>query len=280
MDNRNDNVLCKLSPENNSELQNSPTRYVPTIVYSIEEEKWIQLQLEKFDFAFKKIPLGDELIKEVLMYSLGVPLSKSFMANNMAVYLERYLMVMKIHPEFNNLSPSRQQKLWKANSILSLGVLVSKMEACQTGCEQLAFGMGNEEKSWIFEKAQNKKLKKLTMDMANVSTGTLSKAELENFGRSVKAVGELIQDDETFKLFTLAVLFSVEQEECSSPEMGLLKNTYLNIIRRRTSYLSHKVDDGIVEDLTFGQLVYSRFSSCVSSVKDVAMFCQKVMGIN
>ena len=94
----------------------------------------------------------------------------------------------------------------------------------------------------------------------------------------VKTVGELIQDQETYKLFTLALLFSFD-EEIYSPEMGLLKNTYLNIIRRRTSYLSHLADDS-VEDMAFGQLVYSRFSSCISSVKDVAMFCQKVMGIN
>ena len=48
------------------------------------------------------------------------------------------------------------------------------------------------------------------MNMANISTGILSNHELENFGRLVKNVGEILQDQETLKLFTLALLFSDE----------------------------------------------------------------------
>ena len=49
------------------------------------------------------------------MYSYGVPLSKRFMATSMATYIERYRMVLKIQPEFNNLSQSQQEKIWKEN---------------------------------------------------------------------------------------------------------------------------------------------------------------------
>ena len=42
----------------------------------------------------------------------------------------------------------------------------------------------------------------------NVFMDRFSEPELENFGRLVKEVGDLIQDQETLKLFTLALLFS------------------------------------------------------------------------
>ena len=134
--------------------------------------------------------------------------------------------------------------------------------------------------SWIYQMTHKNNLKKLTMNMANISTGILSNHELENFGRLVKNVGEILQDQETMKLFTLALLFS--DEEVSSPEMAKLRNTYLSIIKRRTNYLGRKDDDDYsensIENLAFGQLVYSRFSSCVSSCKELAIYCIKVMG--
>ena len=142
------------------------------------------------------------------MYSYGVPLSKRFMATSMATYIERYRMVLKIQPEFNNLSQSQQEKIWKENSLLAIGVIVAKMESCKTGNEQLFFAKGNEINCWINQMSDKNQLKKLTMDMANISTGVLSALELKNFRRLVKEVGDLIQDQETFKLITLALLFS------------------------------------------------------------------------
>ena len=237
-----------------------PVYYTPTLRYSKEEEIWIQSQLNKFDTAWRKIPLGEEQIKEFLMYSLDVPLSKGYMAKSMATFVERYRMVLKIHPEFNNLNQYQQEAVWKASSCLAVGVICAKLESCKTGNEQLAFAEGNETNSWIFQMTNKQKLKKLTMDMANVSTGIFSEPELENFGRLVKEVGDLIQDQETFKLFTLALLFSCN--EVSIPEIKLLKDTYLNVIRRRRNLdvdFMHQ-NESSNEKLAFGHLEYSRFN--------------------
>ena len=267
-------------PSNHSASQEtivSPSMYSPTISYSVEEENWINRQLQKFDTAWQKIHLGEDHIKEFIMYSFDVPLSKGFMANAFGIFIERFRMVLKIHPEFNSLNQCQQHKLWKANSLMAIGVIVAKLEACKTGNEQFAFAKGNEMNSWIFQMAYKNKMKKLTMDMANISTGVLSATELESFGRLVTSVGDLIQDQTNFKLFTLVLLFS--DDEACSPEMKVLRNTYLNVIRRCNSYL-FTGDDSLdeLDNLTFGHLVYSKFSSCISSIKELALYCVKVMG--
>ena len=267
-------------PSNHSasqEMMVSPSLYSPTISFSIEEENWINCQLQKFDTAWQKIPLGEDHIKEFIMHSYDVPLSKGFMADAFGIFIERYRMIMKIHPEFNSLNQSQQHKLWKSNSLMAIGAIVAKLESCKTGNEQFAFSRGNQMNSWIFQMAHKNKMKKLTMDTANISTGVLSATELEKFGRLVTTVGELIQDQENFKLFTLVLLFS--DDEACSPEMKVLRNTYLNVIRRRNSYLFTGDDShNELNNLTFGHLVYSRFSSCISSIKELALYCVKVMG--
>ena len=267
-------------PSNHSasqEMMVSPSLYSPTISFSIEEENWINCQLQKFDTAWQKIPLGEDHIKEFIMHSYDVPLSKGFMGTAFGIFIERYRMIMKIHPEFNSLNQSQQHKLWKSNSLMAIGAIVAKLESCKTGNEQFAFSRGNQMNSWIFQMAYKNKMKKLTMDMANISTGVLSATELEKFGRLVTTVGELIQDQENFKLFTLVLLFS--DDEACSPEMKVLRNTYLNVIRRRNSYLFTGDDsDNELNNMTFGHLVYSRFSSCISSIKELALYCVKVMG--
>ena len=91
--------------------------------------------------------------------------------------------------------------------------------------------------------------------------------------------GDLIQDQETFKLFTLGLLFS--GNEVSIPEIKLLKDTYLNVISRRKNLdvdLMYQSESSI-ENMAIGHLVYSRFNSCISSIKELSIYIQKVMGI-
>ena len=148
------------------------------------------------------------------MYSYGVPLSKRFMATSMATYIERYRMVLKIQPEFNNLSQSQQEKIWKENSLLAIGVIVAKMESCKTGNEQLFFAKGNEINCWINQMSDKNQLKKLTMDMANISTGVLSALELTKasaaFWVSSKAllsVNDLLDRSGSTEVVGLVLLF-------------------------------------------------------------------------
>jgi hypothetical protein len=46
-----------------------------------------------------------------MMYSLGVPLSKSYMPSVFSIGRERFLRVLKVHPEFEELPVESQLKV-------------------------------------------------------------------------------------------------------------------------------------------------------------------------
>ena len=68
----------------------------------MEEDVWLNCQLIKYKDTMKSINMGEDLMKEFFMYSLGVPLSKHFMAASMQCFIERFRLVMKMHPEFTD----------------------------------------------------------------------------------------------------------------------------------------------------------------------------------
>lgn len=64
------------------------------------------------------------------------------MPKSFKVISERYRWVMKMHPEFQNLSGKQQMKLWERNSHYGAALCVAKLEACDTGTQQSMFIMG------------------------------------------------------------------------------------------------------------------------------------------
>jgi hypothetical protein len=49
------------------------------MLYTDEEEGWLRKQFQLLDDAHKSVRWGEETIKEFMMYSLEVPVSKHFM---------------------------------------------------------------------------------------------------------------------------------------------------------------------------------------------------------
>jgi len=68
--------------------------------YSTEEESWLMNQFDLIEQAFRSVSLGDQMIKEFIMTSVGIPLPRDHMANIFAIFLERIWRVYRIHPEF------------------------------------------------------------------------------------------------------------------------------------------------------------------------------------
>jgi hypothetical protein len=78
---------------------------------SLEEEAWLTNQFKLFDIAFHSVPASQEIIHEFFMNSLGVPLSRTFMANVFRMMMERVKKVLSIHPEFQELPVAVQRSL-------------------------------------------------------------------------------------------------------------------------------------------------------------------------
>ena len=105
-------------------------------------------------------------------------------------------------------------------------------------------------------------------------SGVFSDTELARFGKLTQEIGELIHDDQTFRLFTLVLLFS---DVDNQPNLTRLRDSYLSIIRRRLSHLQDSNFQNYDDDLAIGSLVYSKFSSCVAGIKELSFFVQKLL---
>ena len=60
---------------------------------------------------FLAIPMGEEIVYEFMMYSLGVPLSKKYMPSVFSIVNERLVRIFKMHPEFEELHVRAQLKV-------------------------------------------------------------------------------------------------------------------------------------------------------------------------
>ena len=112
-------------------------------------------------------------------------------------------------------------------------------------------------------------------------SGLLSKSEMAIYQRLIKNIGQIIYNDETFKLFVLVLLFS-DINECNSESLTCLRNSYLNVIRRRLDHLhiddySDDYSSVNYDNLAIGAMVYSKFNSCIVDIKELSTFMEKLL---
>ena len=191
---------------------------------------------------------------------------------------------MQSHCEFRALPDAKQRQLCRQNILNGVAMMTSKLETCKTGEDQLTYACGNfDNKIWRTEFKdffnKNSKVKKLTMFESNKSSGFLPQSYIKTFNKLVWSIGSLIQDPDMHKLLTLVVLFTdVDYEDM--PDIVRLRDRYMNILRRRQRRLGDDkalADDWDDEDgFVYGQLLYSRFNSCICDVKELTTIIAKL----
>jgi len=110
-----------------------PSEAILTMVYTEEEERWLQKQVNLIETAFKSVPMGEEILKEFAMYSLGVPLSKSHLSRVFAVSNERIWRILQTQSEFLDLTFQLQLQLVNTNSSMIFCLISAKWESFKTG---------------------------------------------------------------------------------------------------------------------------------------------------
>jgi hypothetical protein len=85
-----------------------PVKIDLEIPYSSEEAKWFDSRMVKYATAVGEVPMGPEWIKEFVMFTYDVPLSKHFASRGYSTFLERYRRVLRIHDGFADLSKKDQ----------------------------------------------------------------------------------------------------------------------------------------------------------------------------
>jgi hypothetical protein len=104
-----------------------------TMVYTEEEECWLQRQLSLLETAFRSVPIGEETLEEIAMHSLGVPVSKSNLPRAFSVSLERTLRMFKTQTECLDLTSDLQKQILMKNGMMAFCLMGSKWESFKSG---------------------------------------------------------------------------------------------------------------------------------------------------
>ena len=269
-----------------------------TLKYTAEEEGWLMNRFSSMDETYFSVGMGDDLMKEYVMFSLGVPMSKSFFPNTANAFGERNMRIMQQHPEFNALSDLDQMRMWQNSFLNGVALNIAMVECCCKSAEdQLAFSMGNmDSKFWeedlkpVFTQKDSPKLRKVTMTEMNSRTKMLDAEQLKKFNALCESIASVIPNHDVYRILLLIVMFSSE-ENGQMPMISRLRERYFTVLRRRQSnqivqYKSNsffKDDHGANSDDTndmdnyaFGRMIYSRFNSCLRDIKSLAMIISAI----
>ena len=231
-------------------------------------------QLDHFDQVWQSVPLGEDHIREVIMFSYDVPTSKSFVRNGVSVFNERFKRIMMNHDFFSQLPQNVQSQIFQQNLFLGSALLVAKLEYIESGSEQLFYAMGSfDRKQWKEETRSlpHHAIKKFELPKENKFLQILSEDDCNQFQHLVNVIGETVKDDNMLKLFTMVMLFKDNGIKEAS-ELKKLQEFYLNIIRRKHDSIGRDVR---TYRTSFGVDVYSRLQSCIKDIQKLSLLLAK-----
>lgn len=253
------------SDDTTDHVPNPDPSHGPLLKYSNDEESFVAKQVKLFDEAWNTFNLGEDLVKDWVMFSFDVPLSKGFIPQHIKLFHARSLELLRIHSEFTDLPISEQRRLWNSSSIFGVALTASRIEAGETANDQILIVTGNlDRQPWLAE-AMKRVKKRVTMEDANKITENLTQQDVKDYNRLVKNIATVIDNPEMFKLVYLCLLFCDQERNI----LNDVYQGYLNLIKRRQDPLYN--DNPSPSDTTT-----TTYDSCIDDVNSLAIILKKI----
>ena len=77
------------------------------VPFTIEEDHWLKGRLEQAQELLWSVPIGEEVLRELLLFSIGVVPSRFFVSAICRVFVERIWRVLDAQTGENNVQPWR-----------------------------------------------------------------------------------------------------------------------------------------------------------------------------
>ena len=208
--------------------------------YTQEEECWLQNQIQEVEAAYQSVPIGEELLEEFTMFSLGVPLSKSYLKSVMSLGLERARRMFQAQPQFTVLPTKYQLDILLQRGLVIMCVFLCKVSSFDNGMEQLRYGFSqNDEEIWnrkfeaVFKK---KELKTLGLFESSYELPfLLSKEQNRCLQKIFEAVPTLLKDPLVYGFILLLTLSKPIEGANSMDNLSKLNSNYKLLMQRRIS---------------------------------------------
>ena len=237
--------------------------------------------LDSFDQACQAVSMGEEWLKEFVMFSYDVPLSKHFAARSFTTFMERYRKVLQTHEQYRKLSledqvssyfghskiividnpgliATFQDNVWKLGSMKAATLCTAKAESLSTGKDQLDFFFGDADMlSWhknyesnMAKSHQIVKLKKVSLVDCNRVSHLFNAKEIFDYLHLSVHLGELTSERDVFKTMALLSLFSQSEDRLSPAAaqfVAEMKGKYLSLLGIKSEKMEEKIQQGLKE---------------------------------
>ena len=215
--------------------------------YTEEEESWLQSQVHLVLDAYRSVPIADDTLGEIAMFTLGVPLSKNFIKVNLALGHERTWRIFLTQPEFVNLPPFLRHEIKCKNIFSALALIIARSESCANGSEQLRFSFGIvDENLWkekfdkVFGSATLTKIEffPAASSLPIFQTGVINDVMQSAF---VEAVS-LVKDPILWGLLLLITVTEPTEGILQTTPLAKLHSRYHLLLKRRIRWISASQD--------------------------------------
>ncbi len=187
---------CRVQGHHGEENRSVP-KFI-AINYTEAEECWIQRKYCQFQEEYISVsPPKEYFVELVNLLGKGIQVSDHFVVSWMGMEAERMRRVLKIHPEFSNLSDRDQKALWSKNQLTAIALAVVRINVVTSGKEQLKHIVGflnSQDKSWenqFTDAIDLESLRYSNLCMKEVSNGKLDRAVSTCFNEVIKDLAEM-----------------------------------------------------------------------------------------
>ena len=184
----------------------------------------LPIELEVFDQSFKDVSMGDEWLKEFVMFSFDVPLSKHFASTTFRTLRQRFQRILQSNPQYQSLNPSDQDEIWRQGSMKAATLWIIKSEYLESGKDQLHFFLGQDDLcTWQkYYQFNFPKFQQMTLKKVSLVSDLFDSQEIIKYNNISVKLDNLIAEEpaEMFQTMTLCSLYCSVSSTTMSTEAG------------------------------------------------------------
>jgi hypothetical protein len=245
-----------------------------TVNFTEAEDNWIKLRFSQINSQFiSVVPSEDLLIQGVNLLAYRIPVTETYFPELMLTITERVRRVLKIHQEFENMSDTDQECLWRKNYKNAAIVASMRINVQKNGNAQMKTIIGvidSQDDSWENQYSgliPACGLKPAYLHEDELNLGRLDESEKKCLLEMISHVSELCFNDQTFQLLLLLTLLDVD----GLPQSG----SFHNIINKRNIYL--KFLQRKLHAANCSYIDYAKFKTILHNVKILTNLMESFM---
>jgi len=228
----------------------------PELPYSAVEDQWLKKQMTETQELLWSVPITEDVLRELLLHSIGVVPTRHFVTSVCRVFVERIWRILDVQLGFNDLEPYQKNTVVQQTIPTVLLLLLARQEVLPTGVKQCQEMFGNYHELEIHHRCQslmahpakmkrfwleksclnilNSEVKKLSFDeVAQFESEPSLRFSLKLLTRMTKEFDQLLSQQESFQMLLLLTLTTSLKRQ----------NVYLRLFSRQLSSAGVRTGD-------------------------------------